>query len=411
MKKILLSVVGLIGLATLQAQQVADVVSTGANNSNSSFYSLENGEVSNVTNEDWDMAFSTSLMGADIRINDGKGVVLYTYPNGDTSDFSTVDTTGITGWIQNYNSSKKWEDGAFNAGASGVAFDYGWGSYNPTTHHVVADSVYVLKTLSGDYKKVWIESLAGGSYNFKYANLDNSSLTSESILLSTYTSKNYFYYSLDNGTVIDREPASADWDFVATKYLAPQPQGGYYASTGVLMNKGMKVREARTMDVTTAVWSDYAEIEEVDVIGFDWKEFNMSTYVYDIESDLSYFITDKDGDIWQIIFTGFGGATDGNVEFTKEMISAVSIDENSGVNLGIYPNPASDQVTFLYDNLSEDLAIVTIHDLQGKIVFTDTFSGQGFNKHTTDVSFLNAGIYNVLIKTNNRVGTQKLVVQ
>ncbi len=411
MKKTILSILSICGLVSLQAQQVSDMISLGAGYTNSVFYSLGNGEVSNVTNEDWDIAFNTSLMGVDIRINGGKGVELYTYPNGDTSDFATVDTAGITSWVQNYNSSESWDVGAFNAGANGGAFDYGWGVYNTVSHYVTGDSVFVIKTLSGDYKKIWIESLASGNYNYKYANLDNTGMVSETIQLSSYSTKNYFYYSLDNGAIIDREPAKSDWDFVATKYMAPQPQGGYYPSTGILMNRGLKTREARSTDVTIASWSNFPEEEAIDVIGFDWKSFNTNTFTYYIETDLSYFVTDKAGNIWQIIFTGFGGSANGNIDFTKEMISAVSIEENFGINLGIYPNPASGQVTLLYDNLNEDLATITIHDLQGKMVYSSQFSGEGFNKQILDVSFLNSGIYNVLITTKNRVGSQKLVIQ
>ncbi|MCT4582716.1 MAG: T9SS type A sorting domain-containing protein [Flavobacteriales bacterium] len=409
MKRILLSALSLIALNSMNAQQVSDMISTGAGNSNAVFYSLEDGEVSNITNEDWDLAFNTSIFGVDIRINDGKGVQLYTYPNGDTSDFATVDTAGISGWSQNYNSSESWDYGAFNTTANGSSFDYGWGAYNPTTHYVTGDSVYVIKTLAGNYKKIWIQTLANGHYNYKYANLDNSNTVSESIQLSNYSDKNYFYYSLDNGTVIDREPATGTWDFVAMKYLAPQPQGGYYPSTGILMNRGLKTREARNVSTATALWSDYTEEEAIDVIGFDWKSFDFSTYSYIMEDDLSYFVTDRAGNIWHIIFTAFGGSTNGNIEFTKEMISAVSIEENNGINLGLYPNPASNQVTFLYE--LENDAVITIYDLQGKTVYNNEFYGAGFNQQTIDVSFLNSGIYNVMIQSENRVGTQKLVIE
>lgn len=410
MKKIILSTLGLLAFGIANSQQVSDMISTGAGYSNSVFYSLENGEVANVSNEDWDVAFNTSLLGADIRINGGRNVELYAYPNGDTSDFMTVDTAGISSWTQLYNSSESWDEGAFNTNASGHP-DYGWGVYNSTSHFVTGDSVFVIKTLSGNYKKIIIQSLASGYYNYKYSNLDNSGMTSESIQLSTYSDKNYFYYSLDNGTVVDREPVSGTWDFVATKYLAPQPQGGYYPSTGILMNRGLKAREARNTPVNTVLWSDFTEEEAIDVIGFDWKSFNMTTFTYDIESDLSYFVTDRADNIWQVIFTGFGGSSTGNIDFTKEMISAVSIGENNAINLGLYPNPTSSQVTFLYDNLNEEMATVTVYDLQGKVVYSSGFVGEGFNQQTVDVSFLNAGIYNVIIKTENRIGTQKLIIQ
>lgn len=411
MKRILLSALSLLALGAVKSQQVSDMISTGSGYTNAVFYSLEDGEVANVSNEDWDIAFNTNIFAVDIRINGGKGVELYTYPDGDTSDFATVDITNIASWTQNYNSWTTWDIGAFNQGANGSQFDYGWGAYNSATHFVTGDSIYVLKTIAGTYKKLWIQTLANGSYNFKSADINGSNLVSESVSLSTYSDKNYFYYSLDNSTVIDREPTTGSWDFVAMKYMAAQPQGGYYPSTGVLMNRGLKTREARNIDVNVALWGDFTEEEDIDVIGFDWKSFNMTTWGYDIESELSYFITDRAGNIWQIIFTDFGGTTTGDINFTKELISAVSIDEVSAINLGLYPNPAASQVTFLYDNLNEDLATVTVYDLQGKVVYSNEFYGEGFNKQTVDVSFLNAGIYNVIIKSENRVGTQKLIIK
>lgn len=410
MKRLLLSTLGLLALGSAKSQQVSDMISTGSGYTNAVFYSLEDGEIANVSNEDWDVAFNTSLFAVDIRINGGKGVELYTYPDGDTSDFATVDITNIASWSQNHNSTKSWDIGAFNVGATGSQFDYGWGAYNPTTHYVTGDSLYIVKTLAGDYKKIWIQTLANGNYNFKYADINGSNLTTESIALSGYSSKNYFYYSFDNSTVIDREPDTDDWDFLAMKYDALQPQGVYYPVTGILTNRGVKAREARSTNVTTANWSDFTEEEDIDVIGSDWKSLN-SSWTYDIVSDLSYFITDKAGNIWQIIFTDFGGSSTGDIEFTKEMISAVSIDENEEINLGLYPNPASSQVTLLYDNLNEDLATVTVYDLQGKIVYSNEFYGEGFNKQTVDVSFLNAGIYNVIIQSENRVGAQKLIIE
>jgi len=410
MKKTILSIFGICALVLTQAQQTSDVVTTGAGNTLDVFYSLENGEVSSVSNENWDIAFNTSMMAADIRINGGKGVELYAYPHGDTSDFSSLDTAGIASWTQLFNSSDTWDTGAFNANATGGTFDYGWGAYSMASHSLIGDSLFVIKTMAGDYKKIWIESLVSGNYNYKFANLDNSGLISKSVMLSTYGTKNYFYYSIDNDLVIDREPANTTWDFVATKYNAPNTQLGHYPSLGILTNRGVKTREARNTAVTDASWSNFVEEEAIGVIGADWKAFNMGTYVYDIEDSLSYFVTDQSGDIWQIIFTDYTTST-GEIEFTKEKISAVSINENNAINLGLYPNPTSGQVTFLYDNLNEDVANVSIYDLQGKVVYSNEFKGEGFNQQTVDVSFLNTGIYNVIIQTENRTGVQKMIVQ
>ena len=46
-----------------------------------------------------------------------------------------LDTTGLSGWKQMYNSLDSWEEGAFNAHATGHP-DYGWCTYNTITHNL-----------------------------------------------------------------------------------------------------------------------------------------------------------------------------------------------------------------------------------------------------------------------------------
>ncbi len=410
MKKILLSVISLWTVCSLNAQ-VSDVVSTSGG-ANSVYYSLENGIVKTSANTGWDLAFNIDLFVANIRINGSGGVEVYAYPDGDTSDFMTLDTANLDNWPRLYNSVENWDKGAFNANATSNVFDFGWGVYNPGVNTVVGDSILVVKTSLGDLKKIWVKSLTSGGYTFKYSNIDNSDMVEKFVALSGYSNKNYFYYSLDNDVILDREPPKADWDFVATKYEEFQTfQQAYYGVTGVLTSKEVSTREARNTDVTTAEWPDFTDELAMNVMGADWKSFNMSTFSYDIEEDLSYFVTDKVGDIWQVIFTDYVGGASGDISFTKEKISAVSIDEANGIKVGLYPNPAKDQVTFLYDNLTAINASITIQDLQGKVVYSNDFKGEGFNQLTVDVSFLDAGIYNVVINSENRIGTQRLVIQ
>ena len=124
---------------------------------NQSFYSMQNGEIINISNEDWDIAFSTDAFSATIRINDGKGVELYTYPLGDTSSWTTINNSSIN-ILTNpmYNSDTQWSSGAFDTNQVG-GFDYGWGIYNLQTHHIVGDSLFIIKTVNGTWKKLWME--------------------------------------------------------------------------------------------------------------------------------------------------------------------------------------------------------------------------------------------------------------
>ena len=126
---ILLSFIGFI----LNAQVVYDSVSMEANYTQQVFYSLDNGVVSSVDNNDWELGFAVSGRGAEgssILVNEGN-TTLWIYP-GDTSDWLLMDTSGHESWDRLLNSDTSWTNGALNKyrGSRGV-FDMGWGTLNP----------------------------------------------------------------------------------------------------------------------------------------------------------------------------------------------------------------------------------------------------------------------------------------
>ena len=60
-----------------------------------SFYNLNDGEIANIDNTNWDLAFSSSGYGSAIRINAQAGVELFVYPNGDIDFVSSSEETPI----------------------------------------------------------------------------------------------------------------------------------------------------------------------------------------------------------------------------------------------------------------------------------------------------------------------------
>ena len=105
-------------------------VSLNSGYANQSFFSMQDGEILNIENTNWDIAFSTDAFSATIRTNDGKGVELYTYHLGDTSSWGNINTNTPNILINPmYNSDTDWERGAFDTNQIG-GFDYGWGVYN-----------------------------------------------------------------------------------------------------------------------------------------------------------------------------------------------------------------------------------------------------------------------------------------
>ena len=380
---------------------------------NQSFYSLENGEVTNLNNTDWDLAFSTATMSSSIRINAGMGTELYSYPLGDTTNWNTFNSSNLSNWLPIYNSDTNWFVGAFDKNSTSM-FDMGWGMYSMITHHVTGDSLYAIKTIGGDWKKLWIQKLANDEYSFKYANLDGTNEINTSVSKLNYSDKNFIYYSLDQNSALDREPNSIDWDITFTKYITPV-QGMPYGVTGVMSNDGVQVAQVDNLPDPNS-YTDYSQhlmSTEINTIGYDWKSFDMSTFSYSVEPYRCYFVKDLQDKVWRIIFTSFEGSSTGNIEFnTQEMTSSTSISElQSDIStFEIYPNPITDNnLTIVFDNSFNETQL-EIFTVTGKQVFDKNINGAGFQAKSFSLPNLDKGLYIVSISSRGNSIQKKLLI-
>jgi hypothetical protein len=287
--------------------------------------------------------------------------------------------------------------------------------YSIVTHFVTGDSIYAIKTVGGNWKKLWIKQLANGEYDFQYADLDGSNQVNATITQSSFSDRNFAYYSLDQNTSLNREPASQDWDITFTKYITPV-QGMAYSVTGVLSNSGVQVAQVDNLpDPNT--YTDYTQhtmMTEMNIIGYDWKDFDMSTFSYVLDPNRCYFVKDFNDRVWRIVFTSFEGSSTGIIEFnTQEMTggSTSIINANSDIStFEIFPNPiVNNDITIIYDNLS-DYVKLEIYDITGKSVFSDIFYGAGFKAKRVNTSNLKQGVYLVRINSEGTVLQKKLVV-
>ena len=294
-------------------------------------------------------------------------------------------------------------------------FDMGWGMYSMITHYVTGDSLYAIKTVGGDWKKLWIQQLANDVYSFKYANLDGTNEINATVDKTNYTDKNFVYFSIDQNIVLDREPISQDWDITFTKYITPV-QGMPYGVTGVLSNSGIQVAKVDNLSDPNN-YTDYSQhtmMSEMNTIGYDWKDFDMSSFSYIIDSDRCYFLKDLNNKVWRIVFNSFEGSSTGIVEFnTQEMTSSTFISNLDGdiSSFNIYPNPISDNyLNLIYDNSSDNTEL-NIFDITGKNVFNKLFEGNGFQLRSINLPNLNNGIYIVSLCSKGSVLQKKLVVR
>lgn len=407
MKKTLLSASLFMMLAT--TAQVDDQVSVQAGYSNQSYYNLENGEVENISNQDWDLGFDASSFGSTIRINGANGIELFVAPF-TIADWSTIDTAGMGSWTSLIDSDLDWSKGAFNADFdSNNPSDLGWGEYNSITHFVIGTKTFVIKLNDGSVKKILIEQLGSGTYTFKYGNLDNTNEITETIAKADYVEKNFSYYNLTTSAELDREPLTNAWDIVFGKYITEIYPGATYGVTGALLNIGVTAYKDANVETSSAdldVNATYSE--EINTIGYNWKSFNMSSFSYILDDSATYFIKTVEGDVWKIGFTGFGGSANGNIDFTKEKMASAGVYENSEITVTTYPNPVTNSFNIESEITGE--AIVSLHAMNGKQVLNETAN---FNATplTYAVDHLNSGLYVLTIRyENGQTSSEKIII-
>lgn len=381
MKKIVLFIIGglyLLLMPPLKANPVNDTVVMGASYANDVFYSMANGVVKTETRANWEIAFYTNRWSAGVTINDGNGVMLYTYPLGDVSAWSNLDVSGIEGWTNLVNSDTIWEDGAFNRNSLGHP-DYGWGVYNTINHDVVGDSIYIVKLANGNLKKLFIErkNSVTNTFYFKYADIDGSNEVNEVVNVTPYQdSRMFVYYSLMLQMIVDREPDINSWDLMFSRYSgivfdntgAPSN----YVVVGITSNNEVGVAKHHPVTPDFNNWTAKPFENYRTPIGHDWKEFNMSLFQWTIEDSLVYFVETRQGDIYKFYPEYFSGSASGKTGFVKELLSLVSLPEigNTSQTLTVFPNPAVSSISL---NLEQEIGSpveVRLFDITGKRVYS-----------------------------------------
>ncbi len=407
-----LTVIILTTLTSVFAQGTTDTLSLYPGYSNDVYYNLADGEVANIPRAGWDLAFFTNAFSAGILINEGSGVMLYNYPNGDTSAWSAMDTAGMSLWTPLYNSPTIWEDGAFNVTALGHP-DYGWGTYNMVTHSVTGDSLYIIKTNEGNYKKLWIvkKISVDNLYELRFANLDGSDEMNVDLDIKPFVEKNFVYYSMETNTLIDREP-SGQWDILFTKYidLTENMSGEMvpYLVTGATSNINRGANKFTEVGSDFDDWSSMPFDSLKNTIGYDWKSFNMTTFSWEVDDSTAFFMQASGGDVYKLVFTYWAGSGSGVFALNKEMVSATSVDEINTNESGftVYPNPVTDVFTVSMKD-SQFKGNIMLTDMSGRIIKQININGN----ETISVSELDSGTYFVTVYGDNYKETHKLFVK
>lgn len=419
-----LAFIALLFTTSLSAQEFADI-SVGASYANQAYYTLETDEVVSLENESWDLAFTIAEGSAGVLYNEsatlsftGDAPLLRVYL-APTNDFGDVfDPTVLADSL--YNGEASWEDGAFNSvREDDDPLDYGWGVYNEATDVIEGNRVFAFKLRNEEWLKVQVVSLGNGVYTVKYAELDGSNEQTVSIDKADFGDSPLALFSFETGEAV---ASPAGWDLLFGRYLAALDNGSgeiqQYTVTGVLHGPGIEIAEARNIDPETVAYEPYLDSLEtrLDVIGHDWKYFDLGEFEWVLDPERAYFIKTADDELWKVVFLTFTGSGSGNTVIEKTFLgelTSVSTPLSNFEDLGIFPNPVKDQFTLSLTlrSAQPNLPLSLFNDA-GQLLWRAEVDAQaGLNVWSFEAPDVVSGVYRLVVGEINDVVVKTVVIQ
>jgi len=436
MKKQILAILSIIFSQLAFAQTwVNDSVSAGASYANDVYYSMNNGTVTTVPNNNWHIAFqmapqfgpsaSASIL-ANHAVNNVQVFSLNLSASAKFATLSASDTVGKTNpECELVGSNKTWNIGAFNRNKDqSNLFDYGWGKYNQTTNNLSGDSIYLVKVGTTTAYKIWVQEYVSHpadsiAWKVRIATFSGGSDTTLIIPRNkapyNFTDRLFAYVNLGTYTILDREPSKSNWDLVFTRYKDTATQMGLTLTmnvSGVLQHPNVSVAEVPNAAMPSLANLNF--IDSINTIGYDWKYFPGS-YPY-VVSNTNYFVKNKLSNLYYVLqFTAFGGSANGLYSFKKQSLGTTSISSTTTYNNTVlsYPNPAAQSLSLLIDAKENmEHARISIFNLTGSLIYSTVVNIQaGMNTFSIPTADFANGLY--LLQTNlmNEVQKQKICIQ
>ena len=400
--------------------QTLDTLTMGAGYSVQTWYKFETDKETKSPINNWDLAFTARKLDAAIWVNPNAALYKAVAPASAWLTM-TVDTLALT-QIQT-NTDTSLFVGAMNRTQDGV-FDYGWGNYNVASHNVTGDSVYIIKSITdGKWHKLFIERLAlDTSFFVRIADLNGANQSTFEVKKGTYAGKNFGYYSFAANAQSDREPLAKDWDVLVSRHwgLTPDANGVYqsYLLTGILQNNGVSIAKVTKRDTINDSYTGQVFKPITNVIGADWKTFNLNTSTWKVADSTVYFVkTPITGKIYKLVFTGFGGSGTGNCIFTREVVgqaTSVKLADDKIAALAVSPNPATDgNFTIIYDfGKTPQSANFQLFNLAGQAVYSQKLQNtEGVQTLQMPQLNLPNGVYLARLTFDGQSLVRKIVIQ
>jgi hypothetical protein len=405
----------------------------GQGYANQVFYDVKTGAKATSAVNNWDIAHTSVSRDNCIRANHMSGLRVFQYPKGKTDAWSSFDTAGWTAWKPLWNDIHDHNKGAFNLYNNMAKWKFGWGTYDVNSKEVLGDSLFLLAWAGmtpGTYSKFlkfWpVIQKANGDLIFKYANLDGTAETTDTLFQSSAAGKMYKYFKFTGATKPGREPASTDWDITFNRYfeLSPNPMTGIpemYPVMGIESKRGTRTAKVFGRPFNSikpdSNWlvGDYTKAFKNDLtgIGSNWKTFSGAWSLSDTMCYLIERTRTTDTSYWLLRMTAFTGSAGGKTLFSRmQLRNSLSVKDKFFGSVKVFPNPASKQFFLTLDMPTPKACRVFVKSMDGKTLVSQPLQAQAsWNAYPVSVAGISSGIYLLQIQSGSEVMTQKLVIE
>lgn len=354
----------------------------------------------------WDIALYNESHEIGGKVNEQAGVRVWRVYQ-DTTNFSSVTINDTLNPV--YNSENYMYIGALDTLYTGNTTNYftiGLGRFFfGTSYTARGDRMYIIRKSDGSYGKFYLKSYSSTDRIFviQYANIDNTDAGSISIPKSNPTgaTKHYQYLNLTTKTISNSFETTQynDWDIVLRKYFSGSPRTS--SPLGVFTNnvynlirvskelgtfaEGLPDLYLRNGYVSTeayqasgntlsssyngSLWSFDPISRMYNQIGANW--YNSMTTLP--KQDISYYLRDKNGKVWHLIFKNYSLASKTVDIAYKQVMShnasiSNTIDESNPFLL------TSKDGKLIIENKLKEKSEIEIVDLSGKTILKSHFS-------------------------------------
>lgn len=274
-----------------RGDSVEALIDMGVGYTNQVYYSLDQQAVVKMTNRlEWDIALENAPGDPVIRMNTSRGM----YAADITGlKFSEVqDTSGLE---------FKWDMSSGNPDSTGIQLD------STNSGQFVINMGYGENSELIGFRKVILQ-VSGDTMSIQWSSMDNSETGGGMVIRDTIYNSVQYSILYDHSTQV--EPPKDQYDLFFTQYLYYFIEEDIpYIVSGVLLNP-YKVEAAHfpKNDFTSFNLSDLQNAElstKADIIGYDWKWYNLDEGVYTVRSDDVYGILSHSGFFYKLHFIDF----------------------------------------------------------------------------------------------------------